>query len=506
MQQPLDIMSLFDARTLLLAGALVAGTFALVMCGVTQTRKTYPGFGTWAAAELAFALALFLQALRGLVPGIVSVIFGSLAAACALILLVQGTYKFCGRRVAWTWIYLVCAAFLSGVSYFYFVRDDLRLRTLVTGVYLAVMAAYCAIPFLRVAPRGRRFGYYFAATVLVYGSVVGSFRVLAVARMDRMTALFLPTPIHTLFYITILMFIIGITFSFSLLTNDRYVSELSTVNLSLAEEIEKRAEAEKKLRSEIEQRRALEVRLQDLVHTDALTGVLNRRGLQEALQQEIKRAERFNRPFSLLVLDVDYFKRINDTFGHACGDELLNRCVTACRQNLRAVDTIARSGGDEFAVLLVATDLAGATIRAEKLRRTVEETTIHAGSVAISTTISIGIARWERGDSSGDSVSARADRALYSAKNAGRNCICLASTGTEPEYILKSPSIPDRCILLAAAEPPNNRSEDMGVANLGMTPLLQPGAVSISAIPPFAPPAGRILRPAVHHSPSPGIS
>ena len=452
MQQSWDVINLFDARTLLVAGALIAGTFALVMYGIIRTHKSYPGHGTWAAAELAFALALFLQALRGLVPDTVPVIFGNLAIFCALLLLAQGMYRFCGRRAAQISIYLSSAVFLWGICYFYFVRDDLRVRTIVTGTYFAAMAAYSAIPLLRRAPQGRRFGYRFAATVLVFGSEIGVLRILAAARMDRMTAPGLPTPLPTIFYIGTLMFIIGITFSFFLLTNERYVSELSSLNLSLTEEIEKRREAENELRSEIAQRRSLEVRLQCLAHTDALTGVLNRRGLREALQHEIKRAERFTGSFSVLVLDVDYFKRINDTFGHACGDELLNCCISACRQHLRAVDTIGRSGGDEFAVLLPGTDLGGASIVAENLRRAVEETSIHTGMVAVSTTISIGIASWVRGDSSGDLVLASADRALYAAKNMGRNCICLASQRPEPEYYLKSPSVSSRCILLAVTD------------------------------------------------------
>jgi diguanylate cyclase (GGDEF)-like protein len=208
------------------------------------------------------------------------------------------------------------------------------------------------------------------------------------------------------------------------------VAELRDANLSLAHEMEERQKTERDLRSEVTERKALEGRLKELVVTDALTGLLNRRGLLEVLKDEVQRAYRFNSPLTVLVLDLDNFKDVNDNYGHAAGDQALCSFANACRVSLRVVDTIGRSGGDEFVVLLPATDIDAAGVAAEKLRLAVESNAVRVGTVSFSLTVSIGLASWTAGDVSGDLVLAEADRALYAAKEAGRNCTCLASRST----------------------------------------------------------------------------
>ena len=424
------MLELLDFRTLFFAGALIAGAFAAIMFWIMRTRKTYPGYGSWAWAELAFAGLLLLQAVRGLVGNFGPVVLGNVAACCAMVLLAQGIRSFCGERSRNLWIYIASAAFLCGVLYLYYISENFRIRTLLVSSYLAGMTAYAALPLLRRAPKGRQYGYTFAAAVLLFAAVIGIVRVLVLARMANMTTLFFRTPINTVFYLTDLMFIIGISFSFSLLTNERYVAELRDANLSLAHEMEERQKTERDLRSEVTERKALEGRLKELVVTDALTGLLNRRGLLEVLKDEVQRAYRFNSPLTLFVLDLDHFKNINDTYGHAGGDQALRSFADISRANLRVVDTIGRLGGDEFAVLLPATDIDAAGIVAEKLRLVIEGNAVQAGAVSFFLTVSIGVASWTSDDDSGDFVLAQADRALYEAKEAGRNRICLASRST----------------------------------------------------------------------------
>ena len=420
------MLELLDFRTLFFTGALIAGAFAPVMFGTMRTRKTYPGYGSWAWAELAFAVLFLLQAVRGLVNNFGPVVLGNIAACCAMVLLAQGIRDFCGERGRNLWMYVASAAFLCGVLYLYFISENFRIRTLLASSYLAGMTVYAALPLLRRAPKGRQYGYTFAAAVLLFAALIGIVRVLVLARIPNMTTFFFLTPINTVFYLTDLMFIIGISFSFFLLTNERFVADLRDSNLSLAREVEDRQKAEKALRSEMTEKNALEGQLKELVVTDPLTGLLNRRGLLEALQDEIQRASRLNSSLTVLVIDLDHLKNINDTYGHASGDHALRSFAGACRGNLRVVDTIGRSGGDEFAVLLPATDIAAARGVAEKLRPAIESNAVQAGAVSFSLTVSIGIASWAAGDVSGDFVLAQADRALYAAKEAGRNCICVA--------------------------------------------------------------------------------
>jgi hypothetical protein len=310
-----------------------------------RTRETYPGYGKWASAEFAFAVLFLTQAVRGLVSDGVPVVLGNIVACCAMILLVQGTREFCGQRERNFRIYAGSAAFLCGIFYFYFISGNFRIRTLLVGSYLAVMTAYAALPLLRRAPRGRQFGYGFTAAVLLFGALIGILRVLAVARMANLTTVFARTPINTAFFLTDLMFIIGITFAFFVLTNERSVAELRDSNSTLAHEVDERQQAERALRSEMTQRKVLEARLETLVITDALTGVLNRRGLIQALRLEIQRADRLRNPLTVLALDLDHFKNINDTYGHAVGDQALSSFASTCQRRLRAVDMIGRMGG-----------------------------------------------------------------------------------------------------------------------------------------------------------------
>jgi diguanylate cyclase (GGDEF)-like protein len=424
------MLELLDFRTLFFTGSLIADAFAAIMFGIMRTRKTYPGYGSWAWAELAFAVLLLLQAVRGLVGYFGPVVLGNIAACCAMVLLAQGIRSFCGERGRNLWIYLASAAFLCTVLYLYYVSENFRIRTLLASSYLAGMTTYAALPLLRRAPKGRRYGYAFTATVLLFAALIGFVRVFLFARMPDMTTLFFRTPINTAFYLTDVLFIIGISFAFFLLTNERSVADLRDANLSQAHEVKERQKAERDLRSEMMERKGLEGRLKEQVVTDGLTDLLNRRGLLETLRDEVQRAYGLNNPLTVLVLDLDNFKNVNDTYGHVGGDQALRAFACTCRANLRVVDTIGRVGGDEFAVLLPATDIDAGRVVAEKLRLEVESNTIQAGAACFVLTVSIGIAFWTAGDVSGDLVLAEADRALYAAKEAGRNCICIASRST----------------------------------------------------------------------------
>jgi diguanylate cyclase (GGDEF)-like protein len=274
------------------------------------------------------------------------------------------------------------------------------------------MAIYSALPLLGRVPRERKFGYGLTATALLFGALIGIIRVLAVARAASITTIFTRSPIHVAFYLTDVMFIIGISFSFFVLTDERYVADLSESNLSLAHEVEERHKAERALHSEMAERKALELQLKELVVTDSLTGVLNRRGLLEAMKDEVQRAGRLNSPLTVMVLDLDYFKNVNDTYGHAVGDQALRAVAVTCRKNLRVMDKIGRLGGEEFAVLLPATAIGGGKLVAEKLRLAVEGADIQAGDVSLYMTVSIGVAAWEGTSASGELMLAQADRAL----------------------------------------------------------------------------------------------
>jgi diguanylate cyclase (GGDEF)-like protein len=162
--------------------------------------------------------------------------------------------------------------------------------------------------------------------------------------------------------------------------------------------------------------------------TDALTGILNRRHFMDQLGRERQRAVRYATSFSLLMLDIDHFKRINDTYGHPVGDEAIKAMAAAACKCLRPTDTIGRFGGEEFVVMLPHTDEAGAVMAAERIREAVANIVVPAGTADVRFTVSIGAAVYVRGITV-EQILECADKALYAAKSGGRNQVCVGRLG-----------------------------------------------------------------------------
>jgi diguanylate cyclase (GGDEF)-like protein len=169
--------------------------------------------------------------------------------------------------------------------------------------------------------------------------------------------------------------------------------------------------------------------IQEQAATDDLTGLVNRRRFLEALASEIVRAAALATPLSLLLVDLDRFKLVNDRFGHAAGDHMLRTFAARTRVHLRDVDVAARLGGDEFAILLPETDAAGAETVAERLRRSLPAPPVAARDVPM-VTASFGVAQHVSGEG-GDDLLRRADVALYEAKSRGRDRVVRASPPQE---------------------------------------------------------------------------
>ncbi len=170
--------------------------------------------------------------------------------------------------------------------------------------------------------------------------------------------------------------------------------------------------------------RKREAEVEALTRNDALTGVLNRRGLDAALAVEATRQTRLELPLSLVIFDLDHFKQINDGHGHAVGDVVLRAIGQLLRQMARQTDHVARFGGEEFVVLLPMTTIDDALLFAERLRQAVQELDLPD---SLCVTISLGVTQWQAGDSA-ESAFVRADGALYQAKQGGRNRVALAQT------------------------------------------------------------------------------
>lgn len=190
--------------------------------------------------------------------------------------------------------------------------------------------------------------------------------------------------------------------SFDITERRRYQSELEEMNNRLSE---------------------LNRKLQSAVVTDPLTGLYNRRKFDQMVEYELARTDRYQKPFSVVIVDADKFKMINDIYGHLTGDDVLKGVANLLQDNVRECDTLARWGGEEFSILLPETEPPGAVQFAGKLLDAVRRQRF---AESLRLTLSAGVAVWQPGDGL-ESVLRRADRALYRAKENGRDCVVLSA-------------------------------------------------------------------------------
>jgi diguanylate cyclase (GGDEF)-like protein len=166
-------------------------------------------------------------------------------------------------------------------------------------------------------------------------------------------------------------------------------------------------------------------RIEELAEVDELTGALNRRSIMRTLDEEIARALRLNNPCAVALIDLDWFKRINDAYGHPTGDEVLRTFAITMFANIRSIDKFGRYGGEEFLLLLADTSEDEAAQMLDRLRTIIAELDWRAFSAGLRVTISAGVTTLRKDDST-DTLLARADRALYASKAGGRNRVTAA--------------------------------------------------------------------------------
>jgi diguanylate cyclase (GGDEF)-like protein len=205
--------------------------------------------------------------------------------------------------------------------------------------------------------------------------------------------------------------------------------ELGKLNLSyeqLVYELKQEKQKVEELAKELKEANDI---LRGLAFKDGLTGLFNHRYFQEHMEKEVQRADRYKRTLSLIMIDIDHFKKVNDTYGHPVGDIVIRSIANLFEETIRKCDTAARYGGEEFALILPETDVKGAVILAERLRKMAEQMEIEADGKKIKVTISIGVAMYDPSSkrrSKAEIIDA-ADKALYNSKQTGRNKLSIAA-------------------------------------------------------------------------------
>lgn len=204
--------------------------------------------------------------------------------------------------------------------------------------------------------------------------------------------------------------------------------ELSKLNLSYEHLLMKYKEEKKRAQIYANELKDTNEKLREMASRDGLTGLYNYKYFQKAMDKELNRSKRYARPFSLIMFDLDHFKKINDTYGHRIGDAVLKKVSAKVQKAVRTNDTVARYGGEEFMIILPETDLKGSVILAERIRKSIERTEILDGCHKIKATVSLGIATYQpcKKITTKTQIVDAVDAALYDAKNNGRNRLSIA--------------------------------------------------------------------------------
>ncbi|KAB2311556.1 GGDEF domain-containing protein [Betaproteobacteria bacterium SCN2] len=390
---------LLDNKTLLFSLVLISGLMAVSLAVVSRSGAR-DGLRTWALSMGLESLAWALISQRGGIPDAMSILMPNLLLAAALAMKLAAIHEFQGR--SWPrWKCLLPVALMLALMVL-LEYDDFRGRLVYGGLIYAaqmllIVHALHADAELRKGRAWWLLGGVTAAMVpiLALRSLAAFFGVDHFATVEGAVA---PNTIQLLVFVCLMA-----------------LNLLGSLGFVLME----------KERSDLE--------LRSLAMTDFLTRALNRRAFTERAEQQMALAQRTGQPLALLMIDVDHFKQINDEHGHAAGDSVLVEIARVIGSNIRKQDTLGRYGGEEFGVLLPATDQAGALVVAEKLRKAVEAMRCRVKSKSVSVTISIGVtvclANCERCQSDLHKLLGDADRALYQAKHGGRNCAAIVPVG-----------------------------------------------------------------------------
>ncbi len=353
--------------------------------------RSYPKFQAapfWTGATFAAAGGAAMATLRLVTDSLLPLIAAGTLMVFAACLATMGIKRFYDRKVSWRSTALITALSLAGTVFFTFVYDSMPMRVL--SYSLAQLLPFVlSLKLLLAQQEGQRTpGARLAGVVALLMTVLCFAR--AVANLFHIGGEFSfinPNPIHSVLVLALMFLSMAWNFGFLLMAIDRLRNEVA-----------------------------------DLALLDDLTGVANRRHLLRRLTEECANAERRGVPFSLLVIDLDGFKLINDTHGHAAGDACLQHFTLMAQTRLRRGDMLARTGGDEFCIVLPASRLQEGAMIARRVLDVCRGDAEGCVGGEIPIGVSIGVAQWNKEIGSfPDRLMAAADHALYAAKKEGKN-------------------------------------------------------------------------------------
>lgn len=376
-----------DIRTLFFVATLTTVLMAGAMVVLWRTHPTEPGGRYWAIGGALAATGFLFIWLRGAVPPFFSIPLANTLLAGGYGLVLLGVGRFAGRTVSPWPIVAAVAGVFAACLYFADEAADVNARVVVISTVVGVMALWCARRLTMDIPPGMGLTQGMTAAVFALQGFPLLLRaVMTFLGPAAVGHVFAPNTIHAVVYVNTIISSIGLTFGATAMVTRR-----------------------------------LYLHLDHVASHDPLTGLLNRHAVVQAAAREMARSARHAYPLSVLLLDIDHFKRVNDTYGHNAGDAVLRAFATAVLTALRRDDVLGRYGGEEFLALLPNSDRQAALAVAERTRAAISAMAVSYGGRTIAITTSIGVAEIAGHDASWDDAMRAVDTALYEAKRAGRD-------------------------------------------------------------------------------------
>ncbi|ABE63629.1 diguanylate cyclase [Nitrobacter hamburgensis X14] len=372
----------------------------------TYVMRSYPTLVAaryWASAAYVAAFFTAVSMLRGQVDSMLPLVFGGGGLIFAICIYTMGIQRFYERPVSWQAMLVTVGLSVAGLAFFLYVHDDIRMRIFIYSTAQAVPIGMTLRIVLSRREGRINSGAQLAAIVSVLIICVSAVRsVCAFLNIGGGVSYVNFNGLQAALILGLVFLSMTWNFGFLLMAIDRLRNEVA-----------------------------------DLALVDDLTGVANRRQLLGRLEEACAMSQRSGEPFALLVIDLDGFKQINDTHGHAAGDACLRHFTLMTQMRLRPGDLLARTGGDEFCILLPTTTLREGAMIARRVLDACREDAAGCAGADVPIAASIGVAQWTKEiGSCSERLLAAADHALYAAKNQGRNryASCDSAPSIVPDF------------------------------------------------------------------------